>query len=101
MDIVEESNCVLTIELVINIDYEQMTTAILDYFTPDYKSDDEITSWYVGFEFYKDNLSIFYFNHYDVGDDRHCFEIRDKNADRRVYFKKIIEKFELYLKNVK
>lgn len=98
MDIVEESNHALTIELVVNIDYERMTTAILDYFRPDYKSDDEITSWYVGFEFYKDSLSVFYFNHYDVGDDRHCFEIRDNHVDRRVYFKEQIEKFEQYLK---
>lgn len=46
MDIIEES--ILTVELVVTMDYEHMTTAILDYFAPDNKIEDEITSWYVG-----------------------------------------------------
>lgn len=83
--------------LVINTDYEQMKNAILDCFEPNNKSNDEITSWYEGFGFYKDNISIFYFNHYDLGNNKYCFEINYENIN---YFKKLIENFEKYLKSI-
>lgn len=97
MNIIVDTNQELTIEIVIELNYEQMTTAILDYFSPHYKSCDEITSWYEGFAFHKDNSSIFYFNHYDIGDNRHCFEIKGADANQRAYFKNLMENFEQYL----
>lgn len=100
MNIIVDSNGELFIELVINTDYEYMKNSILDYFEPNYKSNNEITSWYEGFGFYKDNISIFYFNHYDLGNDRHCFEINYENINKRDYFKKLIENFEKYLKSI-
>lgn len=49
------------------------------------KNGDEITSWYEGFVFTKDDLSIFYFN-MDAGDDRHCFEIKQGGTKQRGFF---------------
>lgn len=63
-----------------------------------YRSDDEITSWYEVFEFYKDNISIFYYNYYDLEDDIHRFEIKWVNAGQREYFINSMENLEEYLK---
>lgn len=90
----------IMVELIVDIDYDQMVSFISEFFNPDYKGNEDITSWYIGFVFVVNSLKIYFLNFYDVGNDVYCFEIEEENIGKRKNFEQLMLNFERYLNSI-